>query len=36
VINQGFFTVIIEIVTFLGAPPGLIGSGYQLFRFWLG
>jgi Zn-dependent protease len=36
VINQGFFTVIIGIETFLGVPPGLIGSGYQLFRFWLG
>jgi Zn-dependent protease len=36
VINQGFFTVIIDIVTFLGVPAGLIGSGYQLFRFWLG
>jgi Zn-dependent protease len=36
VLNQGFFTVIINIVTFLGVPTGLIGSGYQLFRFWLG
>jgi Zn-dependent protease len=36
VINQGFFTVIIDIVTFLGVPSGLIGAGYQLFRFWLG
>jgi Zn-dependent protease len=36
VINQGFFSVIIDIVTFLGVPTGLVGSGYQLFRFWLG
>jgi Zn-dependent protease len=35
-INQGFFTVIFDIVSFLGVPTGLIGSGYQLFRFWLG
>jgi Zn-dependent protease len=36
VINQAFFTVIIDIVTLLGVPTGLIGSGYQLFRSWLG
>jgi Zn-dependent protease len=36
VLNQGFFTVIFDIVTFLGVPTGLIGVGYQLFRFWLG
>jgi hypothetical protein len=36
VINQGFFTVIDDIVALLGVPTGLIGFGYQLFRSWLG
>jgi Zn-dependent protease len=33
-INGAFFTGILGIVALLGVDPGLVGAGYQLFRFW--
>ncbi len=35
-INQAFFGLIDGITAVLGVPPIAVGSGYNLYRFWLG